>query len=118
MDNVINNITDIYIIPALKNTWNEKTANKIINMLKGDNTLIYRYNTIGECCREWRKDKNISIMDMAEYCNCTNQNISAFERGENISGRILMEYVRRGLSILAVVDDLYICKDNNGGIIL
>lgn len=73
--------------------------------------MIYRFNTIGECCREWRKDKNISVADMALYCDCCQQNITAFERGENISGRILLEYVRRGLSIITVSDGLYICKD-------
>ena len=73
--------------------------------------MIYRSNTIGECCREWRKDKNISVADMAAYCDCCQQNITAFERGENISGRILLEYVRRGLAIIGVIDDLYICKD-------
>lgn len=73
--------------------------------------MIYRFNTIGECCREWRRDKNISVSDMAKYIGCCQQNITAFERGENISGRLLLEYVARGLMILGVEDDLYICKD-------
>lgn len=73
--------------------------------------MIYRYSNIGECCREWRRDKNISVADMAAYIGCCQQNITAFERGENISGRILLEYVARGLMILGVEDDLYICKD-------
>jgi transcriptional regulator with XRE-family HTH domain len=76
--------------------------------------MIYRFNTIGECCREWRRDKNISASDMAKYIGCCHQNITAFERGENISGRILLEYVARGLMILGVEDDLYICKDREG----
>lgn len=73
--------------------------------------MIYRYNTIGECCREWRRDKNISVSDMAKYIGCCQQNITAFERGENVSGRLLLEYVAHGLMILGVEDDLYICKD-------
>ena len=73
--------------------------------------MIYRFNTIGECCREWRRDKNISVSDMAAYIGCCQQNITAFERGENISGRLLLEYVARGLMIVGVDDDLYICKD-------
>jgi hypothetical protein len=54
---------------------------------------------------------------MAKYSGCCEQNITAFERGENISGRILLEYVRRGLMILGVDDDMYICKDRGNSIL-
>lgn len=77
--------------------------------------MMYRFNTIGECCREWRKDNNISIAEMADYANCCQQNITAFERGENLSGRLILEYVNRGLSILGVnSDNLYVCQDARG----
>lgn len=79
--------------------------------------MRYRSNIIGQCCRDWRKDKNISALNMAKYAGCCEQNITAFERGENISGRILLEYVRRGLMILGVDDDMYICKDRGSGIL-
>lgn len=75
--------------------------------------MQYRYNTIGACCREWRKDKNITASEMASYIGCCEQNITAFERGENVSGKILLEYVARGLMLLGVADGLYICQDRN-----
>ena len=72
--------------------------------------MIYRFNNIGECCREWRKDNNITVGEMAAYNDCTIQNITAFERGENISGKILLSYIRRGLKVVEWCDDLYICR--------
>ena len=72
--------------------------------------MIYRYSNIGECCREWRRDKNISVADMAAYIGCCQQNITAFERGENISGKILLSYIQRGLKLVEWSDDFYICR--------
>lgn len=76
--------------------------------------MIYRFNSIGNCCREWRKDKNISIEEMASRNGCTTQNITAFERGENVSGKILLSYIREGLAVVGFDDDLFICKDVRG----
>ncbi len=72
--------------------------------------MIYRHNNIGTCCRLWREDVNITIAEMAEYCNCRPQNITAFERGETTSGRLLLQYVKKGLSIIAYEDDFFICE--------
>ncbi len=78
--------------------------------------MVYRYNNIGECCREFRKDKNISVNIMAKRSKCSPQMITAFERGENVSGRILLEYVKNGLVIVGVNDDdFYICRNVKEG---
>lgn len=75
--------------------------------------MIYRENNIGACCRAWREDKNITVADMANYSNCKPQNITAFERGETLSGRILLNYVKKGLVLLAYSEDMFICDDIN-----
>jgi len=78
--------------------------------------MIYRYNNIGACCREFRKDKNITVNVMAKRSGCSPQMITAFERSENMSGRILLEYVKNGLVIMGVNDDdFYICRNRREG---
>lgn len=71
--------------------------------------MLYRENNIGACCRKWREDVNITVAEMATFCECTPQNITAFERGENLSGRILLQYVKKGLIIYSYEDDLFVC---------
>lgn len=73
--------------------------------------MQYRFSNIGACCRAWREDKNIKVNDMADFCECRPQNITAFERGEILSGRLILAYVKKGLVILTYEDDLYICED-------
>lgn len=71
--------------------------------------MIYRYANIGEAAREWRRDSNFTLSDIATRIGCTTQNITAFERGESVSGKILLGYVRIGFAIYGFVDDLFIC---------
>lgn len=41
-----------------------------------------------------RKMSGLSQTEMAKRCHCTKANISAFEVGRSISGKILLEYLK------------------------
>ena len=78
--------------------------------------MVYKSNNIGTCCREFRRVENLSVNTMAKRSNCSPQMITAFERGENVSGRILLEYVKNGLVIVGVNDEgCYICRNVKEG---
>lgn len=77
--------------------------------------MVYKSSSIGSCCREFRRVENISVNTMAKRSKCSPQMITAFERGENVSGRLLLEYVKSGLVIVGVIDGDYICRNLKEG---
>ena len=73
---------------------------------------MFKGKTIGACAREWRRQSNYTLQDIASRCGCTIQNITSFERGENESGKILRIYIELGFAVNGYADGLFICGCN------
>ena len=57
----------------------------------------YILASLGEYCRMTRKNKGLTQYDVARDTEFTQQNISAFERGENNNAVLLLWYIKHGL---------------------
>lgn len=57
----------------------------------------YILASLGEYCRMTRKNKGLTQDDVAQDTGFTQQNISAFERGENNNAMLLLWYIKYGL---------------------
>ena len=54
---------------------------------------------LGCKCRQFRIDNNITVKDIAEFCNYSIWNIYKFEQGNVDSAYILLAYMHFGLQL-------------------
>lgn len=68
----------------------------VFRNLKASNSP-YVLASLGEYCRMARRNKGLNQYDVAQDTGFTQQNISAFERGENNNALLLLWYIKHGL---------------------
>ena len=54
---------------------------------------------LGSKCRQFRLDNDITVKDIAEFCNYSVWNIYKFEQGKIDSAYILLAYMHLGLQL-------------------
>lgn len=55
--------------------------------------------TINEYCKRWRITRRIRQSDIAKIAGISDNAISEFERGNTISGKIIVAYIVSGMEI-------------------
>lgn len=74
---------------------------------------------IGDMCRKFRNEINISAYSVAKDIGCTQQSIYDFEHGRNDSATIYTWYIAHGMNPVitrAYQSDYDIFDKNNGGV--
>lgn len=55
--------------------------------------------TINDYCKRWRITRKIRQSDIAKIAGMSDNAISEFERGNTISGKIIVSYIIAGMEI-------------------
>ena len=55
--------------------------------------------SIGESCREWRKQMRMSLREVAELMGCSIQAVSRFELGYMNNAVMLLWYIENGAEV-------------------
>lgn len=55
--------------------------------------------TINDYCKRWRITRKIRQSDIAKIAGMSDKSISEFERGNTISGKIIVSYIVAGMEI-------------------
>ena len=55
--------------------------------------------SIGESCREWRKNMRMSLREVADLMGCSLQAVSRFELGHMNNAVMLLWYIENGAEV-------------------